>query len=272
VGEGIALSGVFITYQCVRLDYCLEAAIRSCMDFCDDVYINDGRSKDGTLDILYRLQVEYGKDRVRIIEKDWNHDRAFWADERNYLLDIIPKKNFVLNLGADECIHEDDYNKILAMLPRLENKSALQYLVKHFYGLPSYTISGPNWSRVLTKTWRNDTGIRYYNRPKGCADDPLWPNKTPVHFVRCLSSGATVYHYGHCRHPKAVGTKNVKADALYKNSAEFKDGSLPKIKSYDYKLDLFIKNGGVQPFSGFHSKHMERWVAAHANQSTLWRV
>jgi len=242
------------------------------MDFCDNVYVNDGRSTDGTLDILYTLQNEYGKDRVIIVEKDWNHDRAFWADERNYLLNIIPKRNFVLNLGADECIHENDYNKILSSLSRLSNKKTLQFWVKHFYGLPSYVISGPLWSKVLTKVWRNDTGIRYYNRPGGCADDPLWPDKSPVHFIRCINNGATAYHYGHCRHPKAVGMKNVKADALYKNSTEFKDGSLPQIKSYDYKLDEFVTNGGVYPFQGTHPKHMKKWVEVHANQPTIWEV
>lgn len=271
MGDDIRLSAVYITYQCNKLDYCLDATIRASLDLCDDVWVNDGRSTDGTLDILKSLENEYGKDRLKIIEKDWKHNRAFWAEERNYLFSLIPDKNFVLNLGADEIIHEMYFPKIRASLTNLKNKLTYQFYVKHFYGTPNYTISGPRWSRVLTKIWRNDTNIKYYNRPGGCADDPLWPNGAPVHFVSCANNGSYVYHYGHCRHPKAVAMKNVKADSLYRGESKYSDGSFPEIRSYDYRLEEFLKNGGAKKFEGTHPKYIKEWVDLHKNQTTFWR-
>ena len=271
MGENITLSAVYITYQCIRLDYCFKESMEASLDLCDKVFVNDGKSTDGTRDILYTLQQKYGKDRFILIERDWKHDRAFWAEERNYLLDIIPKNDYVINLGADECLHENNFTTIRGTLPQLSNNKALQFMAVHFYGQPSYVISGPNWARVLTKLWRNDTGIRYINRQGGCADDPLWPNGTPVHFCNCINKKVPVLHYGHCRSPKAVGMKNRKADDLYAGRADYSDGHLPTIQKYDYRLEHFIQTGGVKKFSGTHPKYMEPWVRAHKDQKTSWR-
>lgn len=272
MGESVVLSAVYIMYQCVTLDYCFKESVEASLDLCDKVYINEGKSTDGTRDILYALQQHYGKDRLIIHERDWKHDRAFWTDERNYLLDIIPKSDYVINLAADECLHEMHFPMIRNALPELSNTSAMQFHALHFYGLPSYVISGPQWAKVLTKLWRNDTGIKYVNRPGGCADDPLWPNGAPVHFYRCINKGIPVLHYGHCRAPQAVGIKNKKADDLYAGRADYSDGSLPEINEYDYRLEEFIKNGGVKRFTQPHPKYMKGWVERHATQETSWRT
>jgi hypothetical protein len=270
MGEGLVLSAVYITYQCNILDYCYEESMRASLDLCDKVYVNDGQSTDGTRDVLKTLECEYGKDRFILFEKPWKHDRAFWTDERNFLLDNIPDSDYVINIAADECFHERDFEIIRGALPHLGSHKAFQFKAVHFYGLPSYTISGPSWAAVLTKMWRNDTGIRYYNRPNGCADDPLWPNGQPVHFARCITAGVPAYHYGHCRSPEAVGIKNVKADDLYRGDTNYCDGSLPEIKSYDYRLEHFKSTGGAKEFKGTHPKYMYNWVEKHKEQATSW--
>lgn len=267
---GESLSGVYILYQGIKLDYCFEESIRASLDLCDDVYINDGGSTDGTRDVLASLENEYGKNRIKIYDRKWVHDRGFWANERNFLLDKIPNNNYVLNLGADECLHEKDFKSIRNVLYSLGSEKALQYYVMHFYGLPTYYIQGPAWSKVLTKTWCNDTGIKYINRPGGCADDPLWPNGRPVHFANCINIGVIAYHYGHCRHPKAVETKNQKAHSLYRGESKYVDGSFPEIKKYDYQLERYIKTGGARLFTSSHPKYMKMWVENHKNQSTKW--
>jgi hypothetical protein len=271
MGESLTLSAVYIMYQCVTLDYCFKESVEASLDLCDKVYINEGKSTDGTRDILYDMQGRYGKDRLIIIERDWKHDRAFWAEERNFLLDKIPNSDYVLNIAADECFHERDFETIRKTLSFLENKKSLQFFARHFYGTPDYVISGPAWAKVLTKVWRNDTGIRYLNRQGGCADDPMWPNGAPAHFYNCVNNRVFVYHYGHARKPVAVGIKNKKADDLYRGSDAYKDGSLPEIKEYDYRLEQFINKGGAKEFTGTHPKYMKEWVDAHKGQPTSWR-
>lgn len=267
---GKHLSAVYILYQGITLDYCFEESMRASLDLCDDIYINEGGSTDGTRDVLASLESEFGSDRVKIYDRKWTHDRGFWARERNFLLDEVPKDAYVLNLGADECMHEKDFQMIRETLPKLSNNKALQYYAMHFYGRPTYYIEGPKWAKVLTKTWRVDAGIKYLNRPGGCADDPLWPDGYPVHFARCLNIGAIVYHYGHCRHPKAVETKNQKAHSLYRGENKYTDGSFPEIKAYDYKLEYYIDRGGAKPFKYSHPKYMNEWVLKHKDQPTKW--
>jgi len=270
---GTIIAGVFITYQCIFLDYPLEAALRSALNLCDYVAVNDGGSKDGTLDLIYALQHEYGKDRVNIFSRRWVHDRGFWARERNFVLDHIPQDHYVFNLAADECIHENDVVKIKETVAQLGDRG-LRFILVHFYGRPDYVISGTHWAKVLTKLWRNDLGIRYYNITGGCADDPLWPDKSPVHFSRVYASNLRVYHYGHCRTPKALAIKNEKAHSLYRGEQFYSDGSFPVIISFDYQLERYINgyNGDiVTKFNDTHPKYIRGWYKEHENQKLFYR-
>ena len=265
--------GVFITYQCIFLDYPLEAALRSALDLCDYVIVNDGGSKDGTLDLVYSLQREYGKDRIKVLNRNWVHDRGFWARERNFVLDQIPPKHYVFNLAADECIHENDIVRIRKAVFKLGDRG-LRFTPIHFYGRPDYVISGTHWAKILTKLWRNDLGIRYYNVIGGCADDPLWPDKTPVHFKKVYASNINIYHYGHCRSPKALAIKNEKAHSLYRNERFYINGSFPVIKLFDYQLERYINgyNGDIATkFDGTHPKYISSWCNEHANQKLSYR-
>jgi len=270
----IILAGVFITYQCVLLDYPLEAAIRSALDLCDYVVINDGGSTDGTLELLEALGSEYGKDRVNIIHKKWIHNRGFWARERNYVLKTIPLEHYVVNLAADECFHEDDLITIRSLIPRLHGR-AMRFIPLHFYGKPNYIIKGKHWATVLTKLWQNRNGIFYYNIPHGCADDPLWPDGSSVHWNNCLDSNIKVYHYGHCRDPKAVAMKNEKAHSLYRNEDFYVDGSFPIIKEFDYQLEKYLIGYGgdkAYEFKGKHPKYIKVWCERHATQKLSYRA
>jgi len=262
------ISANFITYQCLFLDYPLEASIRSCMDLCEDAYINDGGSNDGTLDVLYHLQSEYGTDRIKIFERRWVHDRGFWARERNFNIDKMPKTNYVLNIAADECIHENDIARIKECVSKLHGR-ALRFIPIHFYGLPKYIIYGPHWAKILSKLWQVGTGARYYNIPGGCADDPLWPNRTSVHFNNCYVTNIPVYHYGHCRDPKAVAMKNEKAHSLYRGENSYHDGSFPTITYFDYELEKYMSQNSIDKvvlFQGTHPKYMEEWCERHKDQ------
>lgn len=260
------LSAVYILYQGLTLDYCFEESIRASLDLCDEVYINEGGSKDGTREVLAALEGEYSKDRLKIYDRLWQHDRGFWARERNFLLDKINPNDYVINLGADECLHEADFDGIRSSLSEIK---ALQFYPVHFYGRPKYHIQGSGWSKVLTKAWINKAGIRYVNRPGGCADDPIWPNGQPVHFSNCINKGHVVYHYGHCRDPKAAGGRQAKADSFYRNEDTYADGSIPTV-NFDYKLEDKIASGEVKTFPYSHPKYMEEWVEKHKNQETRW--
>jgi len=260
------ISAHLITHQCIILDYCLEATIRSMLDLCDNIYINDGKSTDGTLDILYTLQNEYGKDRVFIFEREWDHSRRMWTDQKNFILDKIPFDAYVLFIDADEVIHENDIPVIHKLVER--DLPAISFKVIHFYGRPTHYIEGSAWYKRHTRLCRRDTGIRLVHREHGCADDLLWPNGYPAHTTGCYLSDVILYHYGNCRSPKALGIKAKKADDLYQYSDAYKDGSLPKPRSFSYAFDKV----GAKEFLETHPKYVFEWVEAHKNQDTEYKT
>ena len=258
------ISAHLITHQCIILDYCIEASIRSMLDFCDNVYINDGGSTDGTLDLLYSLQHEYGKERIKIWEKVWSHTRSMWTDERNFLIDKIQKDAYVVCIDGDEVIHENEMPLIMNMMAT--GAPALSFSMIHFYGRPTHYIEGSAWYKQHTRIWKKETGIKWLHRSNGCADDLVWPNNAPAHLVGNKNCGAFIYHYGNCRDPRALGMKSKKADDLYQGSLKYVDGCLAEPRSFDYAFDKV----GVKKFKGTHPKYVKRWVESHKNQSTRY--
>jgi hypothetical protein len=259
------ISAFMITYQCVILDFTLEATIRCCLDLCDYMYVNDGKSTDGTLDILYTLQREYGKDRLIIFERDWEHSRVFWTDQKNFLIDLIPNDYYLLAIDADEVFHEKDFVHIRMLSDN--GYKAISFPVIHFYGRPTYYINGPGWYMSHTRWWRKDSGIKLFHGIGGCADDVVWPNHVSAHVFGHYRSQAALYHYGNCRHPRALGLKTKKADDLYANSDRYLDGSLPAYVAFDYEFD----KQPVKLFKGTHPKYIKEWFESHKDQCMVYK-
>lgn len=259
------ISAHMITHQAVILDYCFEATVRCMMDLCDDIYINDGKSTDGTLDILYSLQREYGKDRIKIWEREWSHNRHMWTDEKNFILDKIPTDAYVLAIDADELFHEKDFSMIRDCVAA--NFAAISFPVIHFYGRPTHYIEGPVWYKKHTRLWHRSTGIRLIHRERGCADDVVWPDGFPAHVGRNTQCNAALYHYGNCRDPKALGRKSKKADDLYQYSKEYESGKLADPRPFTYAFDKV----GAKVFDGQHPKYISDWYDKHKDQTTFYK-
>lgn len=256
------ISAHLITHQCIVLDYCLEATIRSMMDLCEDVYVNDGGSTDGTLEVLYALQREYGEDRLKIFVRKWTHNRAVWASEKNFLLEQIPLESYVLCIDADEVFHEGEMQLVRGAVER--GYAAVSFNVIHFYGRPTHYIEGPAWYKKHTRLWKRSTGIRLMHRDHGCADDVVWPDGTPAHLARDYNCGASIYHYGNCRAPKALGMKSKKADDLYQYSTAYENGTLAGPRSFTYGFEKV----GAKKFNDTHPKYIKDWYDTHKDQQT----
>jgi len=262
------IAGLLITYQCVIQDYPVEACIRSLLAISDVVYVNDGGSTDGTLDTLKFIQADVGSDRLVVIERKWVHDRHFWARERNYILDNIIKGKdvWVLSLDADEVLHEAEFDDIKAAMSK--QYDAVSFNVIHFYGTPFNVIRGGAWFSRHTQLWKLVTGIRWLHREGGCADDIVWPDGTPAHLTRYTTTEASLYHYGHCRSPKAMGMKVKRADDLYRYSNTYIDGSLATLSSWKYDMN----REGIHNFDGSHPSFVNDWVREHKHQSLEYIV
>jgi hypothetical protein len=252
-----------LSHQSMYLDYCLEASIRSAMDLCDEVYINEGRSTDGTLPMLYELQKDF-PGRLKIFEREWSHTRRMWTDERNFLIDKTPNDAYIFCIDGDEVIHESDIPTIKQAIDK--KYPAIAFDMIHFYGRPTHYIEGSAWYKLHTRIWNKKTGIRLVHRDKGCADDVLWPDGTPAHWSGYARPGVKLYHYGNCRNPKALGRKSKKADDLYQYSEAYVGGLLAEPRSFDYGFETV----GAKEFKGTHPKYVQSWVEQHKDQPTVY--
>ena len=65
------ISGFTIVRNAIKLDFPVEASIRSILPVCDEVVVNVGRSEDETLDLVRSI----GDPRLRILETEWDMRR-----------------------------------------------------------------------------------------------------------------------------------------------------------------------------------------------------
>ena len=77
----VKVSGFTIVRNAVKLDFPLEASIRSILPICDEVVVNVGRSDDETLELVRSI----GDPKIRILETEWDMSRGrtrSWATRR----------------------------------------------------------------------------------------------------------------------------------------------------------------------------------------------
>jgi hypothetical protein len=65
------ISGFTIVRNAIKLDFPVEASIRSILPVCDEVVVNVGKSEDETLDLVRSI----GDPRIRIVETEWDMSR-----------------------------------------------------------------------------------------------------------------------------------------------------------------------------------------------------
>src|SRR3954451_15788857 len=71
-GFVVQVSGFTIVRNAIKLDFPVEASIRSLLPVCDEVVVNVGRSDDATLDLVRSI----ADPKIRILESAWDMSRG----------------------------------------------------------------------------------------------------------------------------------------------------------------------------------------------------
>lgn len=256
-----SIATTFVTYNCIMLDYCIEAAIRSTLEFSDEVIINDGNSVDETFDLLKNLQQEYGNDRIKIVQRDWVHDIGWQERERNYAAEQSNCEWLMLQ-DADECVHEKDA-PLLKLVAADTKYNLINFEVLHFYGLPCFTNPNPQWYHRHTRMGRRSVNFGVKRHPGGCVSD-VYAFGKPCHRYRgsdiaMLTSDHAIYHYGWVRDARVAGIKLNKFNGWYANDPKYFDGYLDSDVPFDYKLTEHVNN--LTKFEGTHPNPVYKWFA-----------
>jgi glycosyltransferase involved in cell wall biosynthesis len=135
------LTGILFTHNCVKFDYCFEAAIESLAAFCDKVLVMDCESDDGTVEALVKLDNKH-KHLELILHQPWEvaPDHTRLAVLYNQLRERV-KTPWYFELQADEVVHEDSFTWIKQSVENQTFPSGVFVRRLNFWRDPDHYIS-----------------------------------------------------------------------------------------------------------------------------------
>lgn len=240
------VSGFTLVRNAIRLDFPVEASIRSILPLCDEVVVNIGKSDDDTLDLVRGID----DPRIRIIESEWDFsgDHRVLADETQRAMRAC-RHPWGIYIQADEVLHHDAVPLLRDAIAHHDGNSAVEGLLlhyRHFYGTPEYLATCRGWYPYEVRVVRlGDTwDIRSYRDAQGFrvgASDRK---------IRVKRTDAWMHHYGWARPDPALVEKFKTHQSIYGGPAQ---EGLETVR--------LAWQPGIRRYSGTHPEAVTGWVA-----------
>jgi hypothetical protein len=240
----LRVAGFTIVRNAKKFDYPVVEAISSILPLCDIFYVGVGNSDDDTRALIGSIRSE----KVIIMDSVWDYSLReggrLLANETNKVFDNIPLEyDWCFYIQADECVHEEDHEKIRrAMAANLKDKSidGLLFKYKHFYGQFNYIGAGRRWYSHEIRIIRNDKRIRSYRDAQGF-------RKIGDQKLLVKDTGAFIYHYGWVKPPDAQQAKQQSFHKMWHDDA-WLEKHVGASQEYDYSnVDLLEIYKGSHP-------------------------
>jgi hypothetical protein len=245
----VKVSGFTIVRNAIKLDFPVEASIRSILPVCDEVVVNVGRSDDETLDLVRSI----ADPRIRILETEWDMTR------RNTVLGQETLRAmracaypWGVYVQADEVLHERGADELARAISRYDGEERVEGLLVqylHFYGGFDTIATHRRWYRREVRAVRLDPAldIRPYQGAQGFRVGPDHRK------IRARLTGAEMFHYGWARPAHALREKRELGKTMY----PWRDA--------DERRPLLAWVPGIRPFVGTHPAVAERWIDERRN-------
>jgi glycosyltransferase involved in cell wall biosynthesis len=241
----IRLSGFTIVRNAVKLDFPLEASIRSLLPICDEVVVNVGRSEDETLALVRSIQ----DPKIRILETEWDMTikNKVLGDETLRAMRAC-RHPWGIYIQADEVLHENGAELLANAIARHDADRRVEgLLVKylHFYGDLDTVALNRRWYRREVRAVRLDPtlDIRPYQGAQGFRVGPNYRK------IRARLTDAVMFHYGWARPAHALRSKREESKVLYPWSRE-REANRPLLPWFP----------GLRSFRGTHPAVAHKWV------------
>lgn len=242
----VKISGFTIVRNAIRLDFPIEASIRSILPICDEVVVNVGRSEDETLGLVRAI----GDPKIRIIETDWDMSR------QNSVLGLETLRAmracrypWGVYIQADEVLHERGGQELASCIQRYDSDPQVEGLLVryiHFYGGFDTIATHRRWYRREVRALRlaPELDIRPYQGAQGFRVGP------DQRKIRARLTEAEMFHYGWARPTRALKEKRELGRTLY----PWRDASEGR--------PLLAWIPGIRRFSGTHPAVAHDWIEA----------
>lgn len=242
----VKVSGFTIVRNAIKLDFPVEASIRSILPVCDEVVVNVGRSDDETLDLVRAID----DPKIRILETEWDMTR------RNTVLGFETLRAmracaspWGIYIQADEVLHERGAVELAQAIQRHDADARVEGLLVrylHFYGGFETIATHRRWYRREVRAVRLDPGldIRPYQGAQGFRVGPKHRK------IRARLTSAEMFHYGWARPAQALREKRELGKTMY----PWRDA--------DERRPLLAWVPGIQTFRGTHPAPSAAWIEA----------
>ena len=242
----VKVSGFTIVRNAIKLDFPLEASIRSILPLCDEVVVNVGKSEDETLDLVRSI----GDPKIRIIETHWDMSR------RNTVLGLETHRAmracthpWGIYIQADEVLHERGATELAAAIQQANDDSRIEGLLVrylHFYAGFDTVATHRRWYRREVRAVRlaPELDIRPYQGAQG------FRVGAEHRKIRARLTGAEMFHYGWARPAQALREKRDLGRTMY----PWRDA--------DVNLPLLAWMPGLKRFQGMHPEVARDWIEA----------
>lgn len=248
----VKVSGFTIVRNAIKLDFPLEASIRSILSLCDEVVVNVGRSEDDTLELVRSIR----DPRIRILESVWDMTirNKVLGDETLRAMRAC-RHSWGVYIQADEVLHERGAAFLAQAIatcdtdPRVEGL-LVRYL--HFYGDMDTIAVNRRWYRREVRAVRLDPAleIRPYQGAQGFRVGPEHRK------IRARLTEAEMFHYGWARPAGALRAKRDTSRVLYPWSQE-REARRPLLPWFP----------GLTRFKGDHPTVARGWIEARRHDA-----
>jgi len=249
------LGGSLFVRNAIKYDYCVKEAIASLADLCDEVFILDCQSDDGTTEMLAEYLAKF-PNVIYQTNGDWNckPDYHKLADLANACIKHL-KTDWHFMLQADEVIHESSFAAIRRLTKNPpQGKQTIAVRRLNLYGDVDHHIS-----LTLSHKPCSDQPVRIGTRgilSTGDAESLEWANTDRTRLDEII-----VYHYGYVRKDKINIDKAVDMQSWFFGPKGQVDGRLLEMqktgKWEPYKL---IAKEWLTPIPMGHPKYATEWA------------
>ena len=242
----VKVSGFTIVRNAIKLDFPVEASIRSILPICDEMVVNVGRSEDETLELVRSLD----DPKIRILETEWD------MSQRNSVLGLETHRAmraclhpWGIYIQADEVLHENGAGELARALEQYDSDRTVEGLLVryvHFYGGFDTIATHRRWYRREVRAVRlaPELDIRPYQGAQGFRVGPQHRK------IRARLTGAEMFHYGWARPSHALREKRDLGRTMY----PWRDA--------DTTRPLLAWMPGIRRFQGTHPSVARSWIEA----------
>jgi hypothetical protein len=242
----VKISGFTIVRNAIKLDFPVEASIRSILPICDEVVVNVGRSEDGTHELVQSVL----DPKIRIIQTDWDmslRDGVLAVETLRAMRAC--RHPWGVYIQADEVLHELGAEELAAAIQHCHADGRVEGLLlryRHFYGGFDKIATHRRWYRREVRAVRldPDLDIRPYQGAQGFRVGPQHRK------IRARLTNAEMFHYGWARPAGALRQKRELDRPLYPWRAN------------DENMALLPWIPSIKPFTGSHPAAARKWIEA----------